>query len=64
MLLNLSVKPLTFSYKKKTQITDGIKMVSVFVLVGNQICKRRGRDEENIDKHELVLFIQGPESMI
>lgn len=38
-------------------------MVSVFVIVGNQICKRR-RDEENIEETELVSLIQGPKSMI
>lgn len=33
-------------------------MVSVFVILGNQVCKRRRKDEESIEETELVSLIQ------
>lgn len=39
-------------------------MVSVFVILGNQVCKRRRKDEESIEETELVSLIQRQKSII
>lgn len=39
-------------------------MVSVFVIVGNQVCKRRRTDEESNEQRELKPLIQLRKSII